>query len=134
MYIVTITPDLRMSIDPHHGPVTLDDLRPRITEDRFDHTTVDAIDLTVASGERYATMWVDDEGLLKTLPHNMAATILALDSHAGAPIVGTAVITGPPDEDGEVWPCGPLAVARVLDILHRAVATKYPESVRESVA
>lgn len=45
-----------------------------------------------------ALMLIDEEGLLKKLPHNPVAS-----EYAGVPIVGTALIVGLyPNEDGEL--------------------------------
>ena len=40
-------------------------------------------------------MWVDDEGLIKQLPLNSRASVIA-----GTTVVGTAIITGQADEEG----------------------------------
>lgn len=45
------------------------------------------------------SIWVDEEGKLKTLPYNPRATLIA--NIPGDIIVGTVVITGPPDSEGE---------------------------------
>ena len=49
-----------------------------------------------------ATMYVNEEGLLKRLPYNYVASMFAsnLLGHRGIQLFGTALILGPPDDEG----------------------------------
>jgi hypothetical protein len=49
-----------------------------------------------------ATMYVNEEGLLKSLPFNYVASMFAnnLLGHRGIQLFGTALILGPPDDEG----------------------------------
>jgi len=53
-----------------------------------------------------ATMYVNEEGLLKNLPINPRATAFAdhMLGHRGILLVGTALILGPGDGDGNDTP------------------------------
>jgi hypothetical protein len=53
-----------------------------------------------------ATVYVDEEGLLKSLPLNVRATLMVMVHNPaflyhGANLLGTAVIVGAPDDEGE---------------------------------
>jgi hypothetical protein len=52
-------------------------------------------------------MWVNEEGLLDRLPYNSMATFLADNSARGlamTPIVGDVIVTGMPNDRGDVFP------------------------------
>ena len=51
---------------------------------------------------RVATMYVNEEGLLRHLPPNPLATLFAeaILGRLGIVLFGTALIVGPPDEEG----------------------------------
>lgn len=64
---------------------------------------IEPVDLTVPNP---ATMYVDEEGLLKQKEGNARATLLLMLHNpaylfTGALIVGTTVIVGPPDDEGD---------------------------------
>ena len=60
---------------------------------------------------REATMYVDEEGLLKSLPHNPLATLFAQRVLGmGVHLFGTALILGPGDGEGNDTDVRPFVV------------------------
>lgn len=125
MFIISITPAGTMTVEPWHGEVKLNDLYERVfpEEMTFVKCTVEAVDLRDASGQVYATLWCDEEGLPNRLEHNPTATAVSIDGGGGAPIVGPVVITAGPDEDGAIHGAPVTVVVRVVDLLARVRAT-----------
>lgn len=75
-------------------------------------------------------VWVDDEGLIKYLPLNPRASIIA-----GQTVVGTAVITGTADSQGNTTSV-PEDVITFCEAVHNAVVTAQlpPEQQARAVA
>jgi hypothetical protein len=64
------------------------------------------------------TLWVNEEGKLDGLPYNQKATYLWEQSYGFSDvIVGTAVLTGGTDDEGETLPLTDVQVAQVLALL-----------------
>jgi hypothetical protein len=64
------------------------------------------------------TLWVNEEGKMANLPYNIKATYLWEQSYGFTDvIVGTAVLTGGSDDEGETLPLTDVQVAKVLELL-----------------
>ena len=65
------------------------------------------------------TLWVNEEGKLNGLPYNQKATYLWEKSYGFTDvIVGTAVLTGGTDDEGETLPLTDVQVAEILALLN----------------
>lgn len=70
------------------------------------HIGCDFVDAVAGPG---CTIWVDDDGIGRERSYNARAS--ALFNIAGVVLYGTAVVTGPPDERGDVTPLSADGVA-----------------------
>jgi hypothetical protein len=65
------------------------------------------------------TLWVNEEGKMNGLPYNQKATYLWEKSYGFTDvIVGTAVLTGGTDDEGETLPLTDVQVAEILALLN----------------
>ena len=65
------------------------------------------------------TLWVNEEGKMSSLPYNQKATFLWEKSYGFTDvIVGTAVLTGGTDDEGETLPLTDVQVAEILALLN----------------
>jgi hypothetical protein len=65
------------------------------------------------------TLWVNEEGKMNSLPYNQKATFLWEKSYGFTDvIVGTAVLTGGTDDEGETLPLTDVQVAEILALLN----------------
>lgn len=105
-----MTTHIRAVILRPDGGFTVDDIDPeyRAFVQHFDGGFVQAL-YTTSDSDQDVTFWIDEEGKFKDLPPNQEATALLKQwlthddrtLNPGDVLVGTVVITGGTDDEGE---------------------------------